>query len=96
MTFITRPNGLPIKFCKPAPKTIRAWIEKNPEKVTEFDCGGGYSNGFAYDILLAPGWRKGDDHVHTLICDTVKEMLSELRAVVPCDCDECKAMLGVK
>jgi hypothetical protein len=87
-----------VKYCKPAPKTLRAWIDANPEKVAEFDCGGGYcfgdGRGFGYDILLAPGWRMCDDTVHTLIEPTVKQMLAQLRSVVPCDCDECKEMIA--
>jgi hypothetical protein len=86
-----------VKFCKPAPKTLKAWIDKHPEKIAEFDCGRGYcfggDNDFAYDILLAPGWRMEDDCVHTLIEPTVKDMLRQLRSVVRCDCAECEAML---
>lgn len=89
-----------VKYCKPAPATLRRWIEANPEKVYEFDSGGGYStdsnSGFAYDILLRAGWRMCDDHVHTLIEPTVKDMLAQLRSVVPCDCDECKQMIAEK
>jgi hypothetical protein len=84
-----------VKYCKKPPVTLKRWIEANPDKVYEFDCGGGYGteSGFAYDILLRAGWRMGDDHVHTLIEETVKEMLAQLRAVVPCDCDECKVLI---
>jgi len=86
-----------VRYCKPAPATLKRWIEANPDKVHEFDCGGGYSTdsgtGFAYDILLRAGWRMCDDHVHTLIEGTVKDMLTQLRAIVPCDCDECTALI---
>lgn len=87
-----------VKYCKPAPATLRRWLDAHSEKVREFDCGGGYStdsdSGFAYDILLREGWRRGDDYVHTLIEPTVKTMLAQLRAVVPCDCDECKQIIA--
>jgi hypothetical protein len=85
------------KFCKPAPKTLKAWIDKHPDRVAEFDCGYGYSfggdNDFGYDILLAPGWRMDDDYVHTLIEPTVADMLKRLRSIVRCDCAECKELL---
>lgn len=81
-----------VKYCKPAPATLRRWLDKNADKVVEFDCGGGYStdSGFAYDILLRAGWRMSDDYVHTLIEPTVAAMLAQLRDVSPCDCDSCK------
>jgi hypothetical protein len=84
-----------VKYCKPAPASLRAWIEKNPEKVYEFDSGDGYctESGFAYDILLRAGWRMGDDFCHTLIEATAKAMLAQLRSVEPCDCDECRQMI---
>lgn len=88
----------PVKYCKPAPATLRRWIDANADKVAEFDCGGGYTtdskSGFAYDILLAPGWRASDDFVHTLIEPTVGKMLAQLRSIAPCDCDECREMMG--
>lgn len=87
-----------VKYCHPAPVSLRRWIDAHPDKVQEFDCGGGYStdtpDGFAYDILLRAGWRKGDDFVHTLIEPTVKGMLTELKAVVECDCDECRELIA--
>ncbi|NUX58701.1 hypothetical protein [Paraburkholderia youngii] len=87
-----------VKYCKPAPKTLKRWIDAHPERVREFDCGGGYCTGsdndFAYDILLREGWAMSDDCVHTLIEPTVKAMLAQLRGVRPCDCDECKRELA--
>lgn len=87
---------LVVKYCKPAPATLRRWIDAHPEKVAEFDCGGGYGtdSGFAYDILLRAGWRMCDDHVHTLIEPTVAAMLAQLRTLSPCDCDECRQMIA--
>lgn len=80
-----------VRYCKVAPASLKRWIDAHPEKVEEFDCGGGYStdSGFAYDILLRAGWRKDDDYVHTLIEPTVRDMLAQLRSVSVCDCDEC-------
>lgn len=83
-----------VKYCNPAPATLRRWIDAHPHVVAEFDSGGGYSSGFAYDILLRPGWRMGDDFVHTLIESTVAAMLAQLRRVQKCDCDECQEMIA--
>jgi hypothetical protein len=87
-----------VKFSSPAPKTLKAWIDKHPDRVAEFDCGRGYSfggdNDFGYDILLAPGWRMYDDYVHTLIEHTVADTLKQLRSIVRCDCAECREMLA--
>lgn len=81
-----------VKYCKPAPVTLRRWLDANTDKVVEFDCGGGYGtdNGFAYDVLLRSGWSMCDDAVHTLIEPTVKDMLSQLRSTKRCDCESCK------
>lgn len=90
-------SELKVRYCKPAPVTLKRWLDANADKVQEFYKGRGYStdreSDFAYDILLRPGWRMSDDYVHTLIEPTVHAMLAQLRAVVPCDCDECKEML---
>jgi len=85
-----------VKYCKPAPATLKRWIDAHPEKVYEFDCGDGFAteSGFAYDILLRAGWRMADDYVHTLIEPTVFSMLAQLRAVVPCDCEECADLIA--
>lgn len=80
------------------PATLRAWCDAHPERVQELHTGGGYSTersgGFAYDILLRPGWCMSDDNCHTLIEPTVKAMLSQLRAIAQCDCQDCKEALA--
>jgi hypothetical protein len=90
--------ALAVKYCKPAPVTLKRWIDAHPERVSEFTYGFGYATndnvGFAYDIVLRAGWRRGDDYVHTLIEETVQAMLTRLRGVVPCDCDECRRMIA--
>lgn len=85
-----------VRYCNDAPATLRRWIDAHPHIVQEFDCGDGYAtdSGFAYDILLRPGYRMGDDFVHTLIEPTVALMLRQLRGVATCDCDECRELLG--
>ncbi|CAH2810716.1 MAG: hypothetical protein CBARDCOR_6844 [uncultured Caballeronia sp.] len=91
-------NELKVRYCKQAPATLRRWIDAHPHIVAEFDVGEGYCSGrvdgFAYDILLRPGWRMHDDFVHTLIEPTVDQMLSQLRSVVQCDCDQCRELIN--
>jgi hypothetical protein len=84
-------SGHTVRYCRPAPETLRRWIDAHPHIVAEFDSGKGYTteSGFAYDVLLRAGWRMSDDHVHTLIEPTVRAMLGQLRSVARCDCDEC-------
>jgi hypothetical protein len=81
--------------CK-VPKTLQKWLDKNPEKVAEVDFGEGYNtdrrDSCAYDILLAPGWSAYDYACHTVIEGTVKDLLSVLNDLQPCDCEDyCKA-----
>lgn len=80
------------------PRTLRVWCEAHADRVFELHVGGGYNteraDGFAYDILLRPGWRIADDCCHTLIEGTVRGMLSQLRAIAPCDCQDCLKALA--
>jgi len=80
------------------PATLRKWCDAHPFRVYELHCGGGYDtdrpDGFAYDVLLRPGWRMSDDFCHTLIEPTVAAMLRQLRAIEPCDCTDCTEALA--
>ena len=80
------------------PATLLAWCDAHADRVLELHIGGGYaterSGGFAYDILLRPGWRMADDCCHTLIEPTVNAMLQQLRAIAPCDCKDCTDALA--
>lgn len=83
------------------PRTLRRWCDAHADRVQEVEVGYGYctdrNDGRAYDILLRPGWRMSDDFVHTIIEPTVQKALSQLRVIVPCDCDDCtKAQAGGK
>lgn len=75
-----------------APKTLRAYCEAHVDQISEVDFGSGYATdtGFAYDILLAPGWRAYGDFVHTVIEPTVARTLTCLRSIEPCDCEDCR------
>ena len=70
-------------------KTLRTYCEAHSEQMTDVTAGDGYSDGFAYDILLARGWCTGDMGEHTLIESNVKDMLSRLRSVQKCECSDC-------
>jgi hypothetical protein len=80
------------------PATLRTWCDAHAGRVFELHVGGGYCtdrpDGRAYDILLRPGWRMADDCCHTLIEPTVASMLRQLRAIAPCDCDDCAKALA--
>ncbi|WP_038215289.1 MULTISPECIES: hypothetical protein [Xenophilus] len=80
------------------PATLRAWCDAHADRVFELHAGGGYCterpDGFAYDVLLRPGWCMSDDCCHTLIEPTVADMLRQLRAIVPCDCEDCMTALA--
>ncbi len=74
---------------------LRRWCDAHADRVQDVDLTGGYDFGRgearAYNVLLRPGWRMGDDWAHTLIEPSARAMLAQLRAVVPCDCDDCTA-----
>lgn len=76
------------------PATLRAWCDAHADRVQEVEVGYGYSEGKAYDILLRPGWRMGDDYVHTIIEHTVFKALDQLRNIAKCDCAECGRLLA--
>lgn len=82
-----------VRYEGPVPKTLRAWCDRNAEKVAEVSAGTGYctddDDGFAYDVMLRDGWRVRDDLLHGVIEPTVQKTLEILREVVPCDCDGC-------
>lgn len=71
------------------PKTLRTYCEKHQHQIHDVDCGDGYSDGFAYDILLARGWCCDDIGLHTIIEPTVKATLAKLRAIEKCECKDC-------
>ncbi|MFH0134804.1 hypothetical protein ACGLHS_31635 [Variovorax sp. VaC1] len=86
---------LTVRYSGDVPATLRRWCDAHAHQVVEVDAGYGYATdrdgGFAYDVLLRPGWSMSDDACHTLIEPTVKAMLAQLRIVAPCDCDSCMA-----
>jgi len=73
--------------------TLRDWCDAHADRVQEVEVGYGYSEGKAYGILLRPGWRMGDDFVHTIIEHTVRKTLDQLRNVSRCNCEECVKLL---
>jgi hypothetical protein len=85
-----------VKYEGSVPKTLRAFCDRNAGKVKDVLAGGGYNtdSGFGYDVSLRAGWRKGDERVHTIVEQIIADMLSRLRCVVPCDCDDCARKLA--
>lgn len=79
------------------PAPLQVWCDAHADRVQEVEVGYGYcsgrADGKAYDILLRPGWRMGDDFVHTIIESTVNKALEQLRNVVQCDCGECLQLI---
>ena len=71
-------------------KTVRAWVEKNPNKVREVDMIPHPWAPDRYNILLERGWCTDyEPGLHTIIEDTVAEAMRSLRASVPCSCNDC-------
>lgn len=79
----------PVRYFGAIPKTLRAYADRHADKIQEVSWDGGYLNGGAYDAVLRPGWREVDNAVHTLIGSTVRELIAELRGIVPCACPDC-------
>lgn len=78
------------------PKTLRKYCEAHADQLLDVTAGDGYSDGFAYDILLARGWCCDEMGLHTVIEYTVKDMLSKLRSVYKCECSDCITGKGWK
>lgn len=78
------------------PKSLRAWILANQDKVSAISYGGGYCTDArhdrAYDIALRPGYSTVDG-MHTIIESTAARALSILRGVDTChpECPQCFA-----
>lgn len=50
-----------------------------------------------YMINLAYGWKiKGSSHYHFLYTNSIKEIITTLRHVEPCECGECRDGLANK
>jgi hypothetical protein len=79
-------------FSKRTPKTLRAWCEKNTDKVQDVDCGDGFDtdSGFAYDVMLRSGWCDSfNPTCHIIKEPTVRALLLRLRSVERCVCADC-------
>lgn len=83
------PKASTVKYEGRIPKTLRSYADKHAEQIIEVTWSDGYGDGGAYDAFLQPGWSKCDDCVHTIINTTVAGLISELRGIVPCDCEDC-------
>lgn len=81
-----------VKYEGKVPKTLRAFCDKNADKIVEVSAGTGYAtdSGFAYDVLLRAGWGAYGDPCHTVIEGTVMDTLRVLRGLEPCNCEDCE------
>jgi hypothetical protein len=72
-------------------KALRAWCDKNTDKVAIVHYGGGFGtdSGMAYEVCLRNGWSQEDDWVHSIIEQTAADVLYKLRRVARCDCESC-------
>ncbi len=82
-----------VKYEGRIPKLLRRYADKHAHQFAEVTWSSGYCSdrGGAYDAFLRNGWRMHDDYVHTLINETAAGLLAEMKAIVPCDCEDCRA-----
>lgn len=88
-----------IKYEGVIPATLRRYCDRHRHQIAAVAAGGGYAtdSGFAYDVMLRDGWCDGSDpfgSCHTLIEATLKEILSALRGIRQCECDDCLKAKG--
>lgn len=76
-------------------KTLDRLIKKD-KRVEEWE--GEQAGFFGYKLHLSAGWCNGRDHrgdhseddcLHSVKGDTVREAVSEISNVIPCDCQRC-------
>lgn len=82
----------PVRYEGQIPAILREFVEQHASKIAEVTWSDGYGDKGAYDAFLRPGWRKCDDIVHTLVNSTAAGLRNEIRAIVPCDCEECRQL----
>jgi hypothetical protein len=86
-----------IKYVGRVPKTLRDWCDRHAQhKVYEVMACGDPSAYVKYDAACRAGWSKCDDAVHTLVGDTVRELIAEIRYASPCDCKQCMESVKVE
>jgi hypothetical protein len=55
-----------------------------------------YRDSDGFWIFLRPGFQNGDDPgTHGIVEDTKSAARAKLALVKPCECDECKRLLGI-
>lgn len=81
-----------VKYEGRIPKTLRAYADRHAHQIVEISYDGGFctDSGYAYDVLLRPGWQW--EGGHTIIEPTIAATIGQLRMITPCDesCDYCK------
>lgn len=76
--------------------TLRRWIERDEkarQAVKEVSRSGGFTfeSSAGYDVLIRPGWCVTDDAPHTVIAETVRDVIGILKTLEPCDCKQCQS-----
>lgn len=81
-----------VQYQAGVPASVRAYCDKHAERIHSVDFGGtGWrAESWRYMAWLRSGWNCGDDCVHSVIGDTAADLLANLRAIGPCECDSCK------
>jgi hypothetical protein len=85
--------GFKVRYEGRIPQSLRDYCDAHAHQIVEVSVGSGYAteSGRAYDVLLRAGWSAYDDTVHTVIEPTVAAVLTQLRGVSRCNCDDyCK------
>jgi len=83
-----------IKYEGRIPNSLRTYCDRHRHQIAEVSYGSGYctNSGMAYDVLLRSGWNDYyNPTCHTIIEDTLKDVLGVLKDVAPCECKECVA-----
>ena len=76
-----------VRYAGAIPKAIKAWCDKNADKVYEVIRWG--DGGCKYDAALRKGWQDGMG-AHTVYGSTARDLINSLRYCEPCECKECR------
>lgn len=67
-------------------KTINKAIERNPK----IDASESFSDSDGYWLVLRPGFECSMSGCHTIHEWNVRDVLTAIANIQPCDCDQCK------
>jgi hypothetical protein len=83
-----------IKYEGNIPKGLRTVCERRQDAIQEvtYHYGWATDTGMCYEVVLRDGWRSFDEIVHSLLDTTTKGMISQIKAIEPCECSDCKPL----